>query len=90
MANDVKVLKLISNGEEIITKMTESDNGFLILEKPMHLEYYMKDGGIGMVPWIMAGKAEKVTIEAKHILVILDPSPEAEKSYLSRIIGLTL
>jgi hypothetical protein len=93
MANDVKVLKLIT-GEELITRMTESDNGFLILEKPMFFTMGAPNAtgklGIGMVDWIMAGKADKVTIEAKHILVILDPKSEMEKTYLSRITGLSL
>ena len=31
-----------------------------------------------------------ITIEVKHVLVILDPTPEIESSYLSRITGLTL
>ena len=34
MANDVKVLKL-TTGEELISRMEESRDGFLILEKPM-------------------------------------------------------
>ena len=90
MANDVKVLKLISNGEEIITKMTESDNGFLILEKPMHLEYYMKDGGIGMVPWIFSGTSEKITVSIDHIITEDVPKEQHEKNYLAAVTGLSL
>ena len=93
MENNVKVLKLIT-GEELITRMTESDNKFLILERPMSLTVVTPNAagklGIGMVDWILAGKADKVTIEAKHILVILDPKSEMEKTYLSRITGLSL
>ena len=33
MSKDVKVLKLV-NGEEVITRLEESDDGFLILEEP--------------------------------------------------------
>ena len=100
MANDVKVLKLIT-GEELITRMTESDINItdsdevdiLILEKPMTLSVIADVKGkldIGMRQWVLAGYSDKITIEIKHILVILDPVPQMEKEYLSRITGLTL
>ena len=37
MANDVKVLKLIT-GEEVIARATEKENNLITLEKPMTLQ----------------------------------------------------
>ena len=101
MENNIKVLKLIT-GEEIISRVTESDINItendevdlLILERPMSLTLIKPNTTgqmeIGMSNWIVAGKSDKITIEVKHILVILDPTSEIEKSYLSTITGLAL
>ena len=100
MANDVKVLKLIT-GEEVIARVTESDiqitenDGvdILILEQPMKITAAPKPDGrmeMGMIKWIEASKSDPIDIEIKHIVVILDPTPEIEKTYLSVVTGLTL
>ena len=93
MANDVKVLKLI-NGEEIITRMEESSDGLLILEEPRVLQQMPPNAagqmGIGLVPWSIAAKLDKVTLDNKHVMVILEPKRDMENNYLSGITGLTL
>ena len=93
MANDVKVLKLI-NGEEIMTRMEESSDGLLILEEPRVLQQMPPNAagqmGIGLVPWSIAAKLDKVTLDTKHVMVILEPKRDMENNYLSGITGLTL
>ena len=93
MANDVKVLKLV-NGEEIITRMEESSDGLLILEEPRVLQQMPPNAagqmGIGLVPWSIAAKLDKVTLDNKHVMVILEPKRDMENNYLSGITGLTL
>ena len=93
MANDVKVLKLI-NGEEIITRMEESSDGLLILEEPRVLQQMPPNAagqmGIGLVPWSIDAKLDKVTLDNKHVMVILEPKRDMENNYLSGITGLTL
>ena len=93
MAKDVKVLKLIT-GEELISRMEESSDGFLILEKPMSLQQMGSNSaghmGIGLVPWSVAGKTDKITLDNKHVMVILEPKKEMETNYLSSITGLKL
>jgi hypothetical protein len=93
MANDVKVLKLTS-GEELISRMEESADGFLILEKPMSLQQMGSNSaghmGIGLVPWSVAGKIDKITLDNKHVIVILEPKRDMENMYLSAVTGLTL
>ena len=53
MSKDVKVLKLV-NGEEVITRLEESDDGFLILEEPRVVD------GIQVPEILLGGNHEKI------------------------------
>jgi hypothetical protein len=46
--------------------------------------------GIGLVPWSVAGKIDKITLDNKHVIVILEPKRDMENMYLSSVTGLTL
>ena len=94
MANDVKVLKLIT-GEEVIARITEEKNNLISLEKPMILQMIpptTSTGQVGfaLIPWIKAGKNEKVTISIEHIIVEEEASEQTEKNYLQVVTGLSL
>ena len=94
MANDVKVLKLIT-GEEVIARVTEEKNNLITLEKPMILQMIpptTSTGQVGfaLIPWMKAAKNEKVTISIDHIIAEDDPKGHAEKNYLAQITGLSL
>jgi len=92
MANDVKVLKLIT-GEEVIARVTE-ENNLITLEKPMTLQMMPPTStgqvGFALVPWMKAAKNEKVTISTEHILVEVEASDQSEKNYLQVVTGLSL
>jgi hypothetical protein len=95
MANDVKVLKLIT-GEEVIARISEEERSDLItLEKPMTLQMIpptTSTGQVGfaMVPWIKAAKNDKATLSIDHVLVTDEASDQTEKNYLQVITGLSL
>ena len=94
MANDVKVLKLIT-GEEVIARVSEESSNLLTLEKPMTLQMLPPNTstgqvGFALVPWIKAAKNDKTTISIEHILVTDEASDQTEKNYLQVITGLTL
>ena len=94
MANDVKVLKLIT-GEEVIARVSEEHNDLLTLEKPMTLQMIPPNTstgqmGFALVPWIKAAKNDKITISIEHVLVTDEASDQTEKNYLQVITGLTL
>ncbi len=95
MANDVKVLKLIT-GEEVIARVSEEEHSDLLtLEKPMTLQMIpptTSTGQVGfaLVPWMKAAKNEKVTISIEHILVEVEASDQSEKNYLQVVTGLSL
>ena len=94
MANDVKVLKLIT-GEEVIARITEEENNLITLKNPMILQMVpptTSTGQIGfaLVPWIKAAKNDKTTISIEHVLVTDEASDQTEKNYLQVITGLSL
>ena len=96
MANDVKVLKLIT-GEEVIARVTEEENNYslITLEKPMTLQMIhptTSTGQVGfaLVPWMKAAKNEKVTISTEHIIAEDESSEQTEKNYLQVVTGLSL
>ena len=96
MANDVKVLKLIT-GEEVITRVTEEENNYslITLEKPMTLQMIpptTSTGQIGfaLVPWMKAAKNEKVIISTEHIIAEDEGSEQTQKNYLQLVTGLSL
>ena len=94
MANDVKVLKLIT-GEEVIARVSEEHNDLLTLEKPMTLQMIPPNTstgqmGFALVPWMKAAKNDKTTISIEHVLVTDEASNQTEKNYLQVITGLSL
>ena len=95
MANDVKVLKLIT-GEEVIARTKEGENPDLVsLEKPMILQMLPPNTttgqvGFAMIPWMKAAKNEKVLISTEHIIAEDDASEQTEKNYLQVVTGLSL
>ena len=93
MANDVKVLKLIT-GEEVIVRITEEENNLITLDNPMTLQMLPPTStgqvGFALVPWMKAAKNEKVTISTEHILVEVEASDQSEKNYLQVVTGLSL
>ena len=93
MANDVKVLKLIT-GEEVIARISTESSNLLILDKPMILQMMPANQqgqvGFAIVPWLMAGNSERITISTEHILAEDDVKPEIGKNYLANVTGLSL
>ena len=88
MENEIKVLKLIT-GEELITRITEGQNGTIFLESPMVVQQVQPDAsgkvGVALVSWSFAGKTKRVTLETKHVVVILESTSVMITNYLSAI-----
>ena len=94
MANDVKVLKLIT-GEEVIARVTEEKNNLIFLEKPMILQMLAPNTttgqvGFALIPWMKAAKNEKISISTEHIIAEDEASEQTEKNYLQVVTGLSL
>ena len=96
MASDVKILKMIT-GEEVMARVSDdlTDGGGLItLDKPMTLQPVQTNQqgqmGFALVPWLMSGKSDKITISIEHVIAQDDPIDQAEKNYLAQVTGLSL
>ena len=93
MINDVKVLKLIT-GEEVIARVSRESSNLLILDRPMILQMMPANQqgqvGFAIVPWLMAGNSEKISISIEHILAEVVVKSEVEKNYLANVTGLSL
>ena len=95
MANDVKILKLIT-GEEVLARISNdlsNGDGLIILNKPMTLQAVPGQGGqvgFALVPLFMSGKNENITISIDHVIVQDEPNAKSEKNYLAAVTGLTL
>jgi len=88
MKNNVKVLKLIT-GEEVIAELTQNQFGTLFLETPLVVQQAPPDEsgrmGLSLIPWSLSGKTEKVTLENKNVLVILEATDVMTDNYNSVI-----
>ena len=78
----------------MIARVTE-ENNLITLEKPMILQMLAPNTttgqvGFALMPWIRAGKNEKVIISTEHILTEDKASDQTEKNYLQLITGLSL
>jgi hypothetical protein len=83
--DDVKVLKLVT-GEEIVTTMTKGEGEFLLLNRPVKIQWDAQNpNNIGLIPWVFAGVVEEVTLESRHVLIIVDASPPTKQHYCSTI-----
>jgi len=96
MASDVKILKMIT-GEEVMARVSDdlTDGGGLItLDKPMTLQPVQTNQqgqmGFALVPWLMSGKSDKITVSIEHVIAQDDPKDQAEKNYLAQVTGLSL
>ena len=88
MKNNVKVLKLVT-GEDVISELTQNQDGTLLLENPLVVQQAPPDEsgrlGLSLIPWSLSGKTEKVVLEAKNILAILEVTDEMAVNYNSVI-----
>ena len=95
MANEVKVLKLIT-GEEVLARVSNdlsNGDGLITLNKPMTLQAVPGQGGevgFALVPLFMSGKNENITISIDHVIAQDEPKDKSEKNYLASVTGLTL
>jgi len=96
MASEVKILKMIT-GEEVMARVSDdlTDGGGLItLDKPMTLQPVQTNQqgqmGFALVPWLMSGKSDKITVSIEHVIAQDDPKDQAEKNYLANVTGLSL
>jgi hypothetical protein len=84
---DIISLKLI-NSDELIAKF-ESENGDVIkIHRPLALT--MSQGGLGMMPWMLLGSDEFITLKKSHVMAISASKEDAAAQYTQGTTGIAL
>ena len=69
--------------------MTQNQDGTLLLENPLVVQQAPPDEsgrlGLSLIPWSLSGKTEKVVLEAKNVLAILEATDTMAVNYNSAI-----
>lgn len=62
-------IKMIT-GEEIVADVDTDSEDYLIVDNPMHVDYFYDTAGIGikLVPYISTSKYKLFTLSKKHII----------------------
>jgi hypothetical protein len=80
---NVKVFRLNSN-EEILTRFEETETSYIFKDPAILVP--MRQGQIGLMPWLIYTKAAKgITIPKSYIAFIVEPLDELKEQYDSSI-----
>lgn len=87
VTGDVVSIKL-SNGDELIARLDSEDATTVTIDRPLALT--MQGGGLGMVPWVLLGDKDSITIQRSHIFAIVPSKKDAADQYLAGTTGIAL
>jgi hypothetical protein len=80
---NVKLFRL-NSGEEILARFEEQDNTYVLKDPAILIP--MREGQIGMMPWLIYTKAAKgVSISKSFIAFTVDPVEELKSQYDSSL-----
>lgn len=91
MSSEVNVIKL-TTGEEVICRCTVGSDEVLLKRPHTIMQVPGPNGqvGIALVPWIMAGNDEDISIPTRHVLAQVSSKRELADMYLQQVTGLSL
>jgi len=84
---DVVSIKLI-NGDELIARLEADDHKGITIDRPLALT--MQGGGLGMVPWVLLGDKNSITLNRDHIFAIVPSKKDAADQYVAGTTGIAL
>jgi len=84
---DVVSIKLI-NGDELITRLDKDDDTGITINRPLALT--MQGGGLGMVPWVLLGDKDTITLQRAHVFAMVPSKKEAADQYMQGTTGIAL
>lgn len=85
--NDIVSLKLVS-GEEIISRYVSENNEEIKIANPRCVTF--NGNGIGLIPWVILGEKETISIKKSHVLVYIPSKKEAAQQYLEATTGIAI
>jgi len=84
---DVVSIKL-TNGDELITRFESETSDTVTINRPLALT--MNREGLGMIPWMLLGASEKITLNKIHTYCITASKKDAADQYLEGTTGISL
>ena len=84
---DVVSIKLI-NGDELIARLESDDQHGITIDRPLALT--MQGGGLGMVPWVLLGDKNSITLQREHIFAMVPSKKDAADQYVVGTTGIAL
>ena len=85
---DVVSIKLI-NSDELIAKFESETDDVIKIHRPLSLTM-SPQGGLGMIPWMLLGSDEFITLSKNHVMAISASKKDAADQYLSGTTGIAL
>jgi hypothetical protein len=86
-AGDVVSIKIL-NGDEIIARFESEDTDTITISRPLALT--MGAQGLGMIPWVFLGEAEKITLQRNHTFFMVKSKKDAADQYMEGTTGIAL
>jgi hypothetical protein len=84
---DVVSIKLI-NGDELIARLDADDHKGITINRPLALT--MQGGGLGMVPWVLLGDKDSITLNRDHVFAMVPSKKDAADQYTLGTTGIAL
>lgn len=86
-SGDVVSVKLV-NGDELISRFESETADTITVNRPLALT--MSKDGLGMIPWMLLGASEKITLNKLHTYCVTPSKKEAADQYLEGTTGISL
>jgi hypothetical protein len=84
---DVVSLKLI-NSDELIAEFESETDAIIKIRRPLALT--MAQGGLGMMPWMLLGSDEFITLSKQHVMAVSASKTDAAAQYTQGTTGIAL
>lgn len=84
---DVVSIKLI-NGDELIARYDSETIDEIKIERPLALT--MGTQGLGMIPWMLLGDRNILTVKKDHIFCMVPSKKDAADQYIQGTTGIAL
>jgi hypothetical protein len=84
---DVVSLKLI-NSDELIAEFESETETSIKIRRPLALT--MAQGGLGMMPWMLLGSDEFITLSKNHVMAISASKKDAASQYTQGTTGIAV
>lgn len=84
---DVVSMKLI-NSDELIAEFESETDDIIKIRRPLALT--MSGGGLGMMPWMILGSDEFITLRKEHVMAVSASKPDAASQYTQGTTGIAL